>query len=256
MHQQPLVRALQPAHQDLESLAVGAEADDHQLRAAGSRASTSGQAASSRSTPFDTISLPTKQTTGSRVGSSAASASGAPTSMPAAVVARAHRGQLLAASAARRGEDRRARRSPRRRPARNRSRCAASSQRTSASSSPAPCLRLAGHERVHVDAGRAEEGALAQTFQRHRRPQALGRVARADQDRPRRHEAFAGVRGEPLVVGLQRVLERGAVDLHRVREVAEARARITGPISTWLAKPASMSAASTTSRTAATFASM
>ena len=83
-------------------------------------------------------------------------------------------------------------------------------------------LGFARCERLGVDAGRAQEGAFPQVLDGHRGPQAFGGVARSDQDRPRRHQALAGIGGEPLVVGLQCVFERRAVHLHGVRQVAEA----------------------------------
>ena len=55
----------------------------------------------------------------------------------------------------------------------------------------------------------------------HRRPQALGGVARADEHRAGAREPLAGVREEALRVRLDRVLERRAVDLDRVGDVVE-----------------------------------
>ena len=172
--------------------------------------------------PFETISLPTKQTTGSRVGSIDASASGAPTSMPTGSYPARTCGQLLASGGgSRRGSQ------------------SASIASAAAGPKPVALRRLEpAHERVEArpappsgsrgakvwmsTPGRAQERALAQVLERHRRPQALGRVPRADQHRPRRHQPLARVGREPLVVRLQRVLERRAVDLHGVGHVAEA----------------------------------
>ena len=59
------VAAIEGAEQAIDAALVGTEAGDPS-RASGNLARTSGQAASSRSMPFETISLPTNATSGSR----------------------------------------------------------------------------------------------------------------------------------------------------------------------------------------------
>ena len=109
----------------------------------GGRAWTSGQAASSRSTPLETISLPTKTTSGS----------------------------------------------------------------------PRP---PAGRNSCDVDAGRAEPRLLLQARQvRQRRPERLARCGRSRRGRRRRPPGPRGRRAGSVGMGLDRVLERRAVDLGR-----------------------------------------
>ena len=156
-------------------------------RASGTRASTSGHAASSSSTPLEAISLPTKTTRRSRSGSRPASASAA------APVSRANEEPAVPARAA----------------------------RTRSASAPRPGprrLRLARAELLDVDAGRPEPGAPLEPGIVHRRPQALGGVPRTDQYAARPRQALAGVREEARM-RLDRVLERRAVDLGRVGDV-------------------------------------
>src|SRR3954451_22906369 len=114
-----------------------------QSRASGTLATTSGQAAIRRSMPFDTISLPTKLTIGSRSGSSARRAADAPVSPPQP-------------------------------PAAPSSRSASAWRRLTA---------MAGGRRLegaHTRAGRAEPRALARVGQQ--LPEALGHVRGADED--------------------------------------------------------------------------
>jgi hypothetical protein len=80
-------------------------------------------------------------------------------------------------------------------------------------------------ELVDVDAGRTEPRALRERGIAHRRPQALGGVPGADEHGPGAGEPLPGRRQEALRVGLDRVLQRTAVDLHRVGHVAAERAR-------------------------------
>ena len=117
-------------------------------------------------------------------------------------------------------------------------------------------VRLARREPLDVDAGRPEAGAVRRPGVVHRGPQALRGVARADEDAAGARQPLARV-GHEARVRLDRVLERAAVDLHRVGHAvpSSARARITGPITRWLASATSGRARSATSRTAATLAS-
>ena len=79
-------------------------------------------------------------------------------------------------------------------------------------------------ELLDVDARRAEARALGQGGVAHRRPQALGGVARADEHGPRPGQALARGGQEALGVALDGVLQRAAVDLHGVGHVAAERA--------------------------------
>ena len=83
-------------------------------------------------------------------------------------------------------------------------------------------------------------------------------VARADEHRARARDALAGKAEKALRLGLDGVLERAAVHLDGIRQLARPapRARITGPITRWLASASCGRASSASSRTAATFASM
>ena len=162
-------------------------------RASGCSPWTSGQAASSRSTPLETISLPTKTTRSGGVG------------------------------AARRGGAARRRRQPplAQVPARAR---VTGSPRPKA----APCRPRAGRAASSLEPETSGE----------RRPERLGRVARADEDAPRPLPCPRGV-GQEARVRLDRVLERRAVDLGG-EGARPARARIAGPMTRWLASAASM----------------
>ena len=75
---------------------------------------------------------------------------------------------------------------------------------------------LARREAVDIHAGRAEPRAAGQLRVAHRLPQALRRVAGADQHAAGAGEALARERHEALRVALDGELERAAVDLHRV----------------------------------------
>jgi hypothetical protein len=75
---------------------------------------------------------------------------------------------------------------------------------------------VARDEALHVDAGRPEPGPPGQGVVTHRLPQALGGVAGADEHAARPGQALLGIRLEPRM-RLDDVLERAAVDLHRVR---------------------------------------
>ena len=150
-------------------------------------AATSGQAATSRSTPFETISLPTKLTMRSRSGSSARSASAAPASPPQPAASAPSSRSASARSRSAAASVARARTRRRRRPA-------------------GPSRVLLGQRRVV-----------------HHLPQPLGRVARADQHGARARQALGGVGQEALAVRRDRVGQRAAVDLHRVGRVEPAR---------------------------------
>ena len=86
----------------------------------------------------------------------------------------------------------------------------------------------AGTELGDVDPGRAEEGAGGERVVAHRRPQALGRVARADEHGARAGQPLGGRGQEARAIALDRVLERAAVDLDRVRDLAGQGAREDG----------------------------
>ena len=75
---------------------------------------------------------------------------------------------------------------------------------------------LARREAVDVDAGRPQARPAGQLRVAHRLPQALRRVARADEHPAGAGEALARERHEALRVALDGVLERAAVDLDRV----------------------------------------
>ena len=199
-------------------------------RARGSRASTSGNAASSSSTPLDAISLPTNTTSRSPGSTLSRAATASPTSRREA---RSRRRRAAGAAA----------------PPRRRRASARAAPRRSA-------LRaLARREAGHIDARRPEAGPAGQRRVVHLRPQALGRVARADEHAARAREALDGERLEARI-RLDGVLQRAAVDLDRVRarRPRAPRARIAGPITRWLASATSTPARATTSRTASTFA--
>ena len=84
---------------------------------------------------------------------------------------------------------------------------------------------LAGTEAGHVHARRAEPRAGEQPRVGDRLPQALGGVARAHEHGPRRGQALAGEAEEALRLGLDGVLERAAVDLHRIGDGTVQRPR-------------------------------
>ena len=109
---------------------------------------------------------------------------------------------------------------------------------------------------VDVDPRRPETRSAGQAVRVvDRGPQALGGVPRADQHAARGGEALARV-GQEARVGLDRVLQRAAVDLGGVgTRSSSARARIAGPITRWFASATSGRARSATSRTARTLAS-
>ena len=149
---------------------------------------TSGHAATSRSTPLETMSLPMKQTWRSWTRSSrrralaAAPASRAKAPSPTVVLAGA---QPLDQGRRRRRRRRRAGGTRRRR-------------------------RPAGPSRVRC----------GQAVVLHRREQRLAGVARADEDRPRARQALARPGQEARGVALDDVLQGAAVHLHRVGHVA------------------------------------
>ena len=80
-----------------------------------------------------------------------------------------------------------------------------------------------GAELLDVDPGRSQAGARRQRRVVHRRPEALGRVPRPDEHGPGASEPLARGREEALGLGLDRVLERAAVDLDRVGDIGRER---------------------------------
>ena len=96
--------------------------------------------------------------------------------------------------------------------------------RTARSGSRSRSSSPTGRKWCDVDAGRTETGARGQLGVGERRPQAVGGVPRADEHRARSREPLAGVAQEALWFGLDGVLERAPVDLHRVGHPVE-RAR-------------------------------
>ena len=174
-------------------------------RAPGLAAWTSGQAASSRSTPLETISLPTKITRGPSAAANQSSASAA---------GRGSRSQCAPPLGALRR-----RRVP-----------------------PAP-RGAAGRSGGGIGANSwvSTPGGPSRTlaFVRGRRRPAGGgrRCGGADEDPGGAVDALLGVRAEAVEVGDHRVREIRAVDLER--EGRPARARITGPMTRWLASAAS-----------------
>ena len=84
-------------------------------------------------------------------------------------------------------------------------------------------FRVARGEPGHVDARRAEARPSGQGRVVHLRPEALGRVAGAYEHPARAREALDRERLEARV-RLDRVLQRAAVDLHRVRDGVTERA--------------------------------
>ena len=165
-------------------------------RASGTRSSTSGQAASSRSGPLLTISLPTKTTSGSP---------------PVSTAQRRARPPRVAREGALRGAPG--------------SRSAATLQlaRPGRPRRPSPVV-LAGarsgtrpRREGRAACARGSSGSAIVS------PQALGRVAGAHEHGPRRRQALAGEAQEALRFGLDGVLERAAVDLDRVGDLAVQR---------------------------------
>ena len=221
VHQQPLVGALEPAQQHLDALAVRPEADDHELRAGLAR---------EHARPGGEQQVDALRDDQLAHEADDRLALGVERREPVGRRRRRCRSRRRSRArpraprrrAACRAADGRARRAPRRPPGRNR--CAPPSRaiaRARRARSVADALSR-GTNVCTSTPGRAEERPFAQSLQRHRRPQALGGVARADHHRLRGHEALARVRREPLVVRLERVLQRRPVDLRRVRTLAEA----------------------------------
>ena len=96
-------------------------------------------------------------------------------------------------------------------------------------------LRVPRLEFLDVHAGRPQLRACLEVRVVHRRPQALGGVAGADEHGLRRRQPLAGVGQEALGVRLDGVLQRRAVDLDRVghalerpREHARAHHQVVG----------------------------
>ena len=103
----------------------------------------------------------------------------------------------------------------------------AAARRAASAAHPGRGLRArrAGGTPATSTPGRPEARAGGQAVVVHRRPQALGGVARADEDRARAGARPSRASGqEALGVALDDVLERAAVDLHRVGDVVAERA--------------------------------
>ena len=187
-----------PSSSARSAIPVGAEADDHQPRPR-PRSSTSGQAASSRSTPLLTISLPTNATERSRSGSRRASAAAAAPGSRCERAARAATGVAGSAPGSRSARACQTARGGRR------ARAAGTLARPRPAG-PDGCARAA---RVLASA-------------RHR----LSAVWREPTSTPaRRRRPSRAKPEEALGLGLDRVLERAAVDLDRVGHRARQRAR-------------------------------
>ena len=197
-------------------------------RARGSRASTSGNAASSSSTPLEAISLPTNTTSRSPSGPIVSSA--------------AHRLADVAGEGGARRARRRARGEPRR------------ARRLAAPRPAPPPARAARSGRRRRPAGRGgcAPRSAGSSISAHR----LSAVWREPTSTPRAparpSTAYGRKRGYGLTVyssALPWILTAYGT------EPSSARARIAGPITRWFASATSGRTSSTTSRTAATFAS-
>jgi hypothetical protein len=84
---------------------------------------------------------------------------------------------------------------------------------------------LARHEALDIHARRAEASPALHVGVIERSPQAGRGVVRTDEHAARLRETLAGEREEALGIGLDRVLERAAVNLHGIRHAAAERAR-------------------------------
>ena len=199
---------------------------------AGTRSSTSGQAATSKSTPLLTISLPTNATS--------------------------RRARAQDARAPRRGLPvARRTRSRARSPA---SRATAQALPRCPHARPAAVSRLARREALDVHPRRPQARALRRALLlAERLPQALRGVIASRRARSRRRPAPRGPKPRKRSgCGLDRVLERAPVDLHRIGHLAR-RAPAPGspaPSRDGSPAPPRAHAARRTSRTAATLASM
>ncbi len=256
VHQQPLVVALQAAHQELQSLAVGPEADDHQagVREPGQdeRPGCQKQVHALR----DDQLADEGDHVGGAPGRSRPARRARRRRCRAVSYPRAHLGQLLRggrriAAGVAEPVDRLGGRVVE----------AGALRRVQPAHKPVELLggagRVTGNEGVDVDAGRPEECPLAQPLERHRCPQALRRMARAD-----KHSACGAQ-------ALARVRARSARSWASVCTRAPSRApspRTAGPPSPAPARRVPSGGGSrsrprcrpppTTSRTAATLASM
>ena len=180
-------------------------------RASGWARWTSGQAASSRSTPLETISLPTKIT----------------------------RSAVAPRRTSRPPPRQRGGRDPRSSSPWSAGSGSVRRNRWASASSAVAALDGRGRrEQRGVDARRAEPDLGVDLGLVDGAAQALGDVAGADQDPGGALGRLARVRAEALEVGEDRVREVGAVDLERVARARRAR-RITGAMTRWLASAAS-----------------
>ncbi len=222
--------------QALEALAVGAEADTTS-RALGTCSSTSGQAASSRSTPLLTISLPTNATSRSSAGRAAR----APRP-PRARRARRRRRPRLA-----------------RRRRRRRSRASSGDARRRAANAPSSARAAAGSRGTKRSTSTPGGPSRVRVLSAGPRAPATGsppcggsrRACRAAPATPSR--AYGRKRSGSGLTVYSSALPWTFTAYGTLPP--SARARITGPITRWLASATSGETSSTSSRTAATFAS-